>query len=343
MILTQTPLRVSLFGGGTDYPEWFLKQGGAVLGTAIDKYVYVGVQPMPLGQELAPGVPLRYRVQYSKVDDSISASDIKHPIVKAMLRYYGIDTPLEFHCFGDLPGKAGLGSSSAFCVGALRALRSQLGIQTTDSPLDLASEVISFERHVIPETVGFQDQIFAAVGGLNVITFGPTGSYIRKIELPPERLLELERSLVLVYTGTMRDAHAMATKQVDRIPSNRNLLDLMSLQVEAGVKILLDEKAPLSDLGEMLNAAWLVKKDLHPEISSLQIDALYSKGLAHGALGGKLLGAGNGGFFLFFVPPEYRSEFELGIGAPCIEFKMTEVGCRVVSLTSRPILPASTN
>lgn len=326
MILTQTPLRVSLFGGGSDYPEFFLEHSGAVLGMAINRYVFVAVQPMHPGQDS------RYRVQYSKVDDCQTVAEIKHPAVRAALQYYGITEPLEFHCFGDSPGRAGLGSSSAFCVGALKALQIHFNLPATNSPLDLASEAISFERNLIPETVGFQDQIFAAVGGLNHITFGKTGSIIHRLKLQPNRLHELEQSLVLVYSGSMRDAHRMAAKQVAEIPKkNSTLTDLVQL-AHVGRDVLLDTNQSLSLIGEMLYDAWQAKIRLCPEVTTPDIDALYSRGIACGALGGKLLGAGGGGFMLFFVTPDKQSEFEVKIGVPCVKFKISQTGTRMVLL-----------
>ena len=328
MILTATPLRVSLFGGGSDYPEFFMSSpsGGAVLGMAINKYVYVAVQDMHPGQDS------RYRVQYSKVDDCQTVVEIKHPAVKAILQYYGIDTPLEFHCFGDMPGRAGLGSSSAFCVGTLKALQLHFNLPTTGSPLDLASEAIAFERHIIPETVGFQDQIFAAAGGMNFIEFGPRGSKIQRLALPVERLLELEQSLVLVYSGSMRDDHKMADKQVAAIPNKSTAISNLTSLAQQGKEILLDTKQPLSHLGNLLHEAWVSKRDICPEVTTPDIDALYMKGLSLGADGGKLLGAGGGGFFLFFVPPERRAFFEHQIGSLCFPFQIAHLGSRVVQL-----------
>lgn len=326
MILTATPLRVSLFGGGTDYPEWFLENGGSVLGMAINKYVYVGVQDMHPGQDS------RYRVQYSKVDDCQTVAEIKHPAVRAILQYYGIDTPLEFHCFGDMPGRAGLGSSSAFCVGALKALQIHFRIPTTGSPLDLASEAVAFERHVIPETVGFQDQIFAAAGGLNFIEFGPTGSKIQRITLPLERLLELEQSLVLVYSGSMRDAHKMAAKQVAAIPKKADAMSNLASLAQQGKETLLNSGQPLSHIGYLLHEAWMSKVELCPEVTTPDIDALYARGLSLGAGGGKLLGAGGGGFFLFFVPADRRIIFEHEIGSLCVPFRIAHNGSRTITL-----------
>ena len=321
MNMTQTPYRVSLFGGGTDYREWFNEFPGAVLGMAIDKYCYVGVKRMP------PGQNLRYRVQYSKVDDCQTVDEIKHPAVRCALRYFGIDEPLEFHCFGDLPGRSGLGGSSSFSVGVLHALKS-LFREAVD-PWLLADEAIFLEQEVIRETVGCQDQVFAAHGGLRYITFSKEGRTLRTLELKAERLRELESSLVLVYSGIMRDAHIMAAKQVACMPYKHTVLGRMKAMADEGMETLLNHK-PVELIGHMLNEAWELKRALCPEVSTPEIDQLYEHGLRCGALGGKLLGAGGGGYMLFFVSIDKRQEFLARIEAPCVTFRVAHAGTRVV-------------
>lgn len=330
MILVRAPMRVSLFGGGSDHPEHFLTHGGAVLGMAIDKYVYVGVKRMPPGQIGVGGVPIRYRVQYSHVDDCVRADDVQHPAVRAALRYLaalGIDEPTEFHCFADLPGRSGLGGSSSFAVGLLRALQAHYRL-ACDGAESLAREALSFERHLIQEAGGFQDQIFAALGGIQHIRFG-AGTEITPVTMVPERLQELERSLVLVYTGAMRDGHAMAAKQIDRVADNERLLaqltdltDVAATAMRTGVN--------LHYIGSALDSAWRIKRRLHQDISSLEIDRLYSRGLSLGALGGKLCGAGGGGFMLFWVPVTERERFEREIGMPTVTFKVAPAGAQVL-------------
>lgn len=326
MILTQTPYRVSLFGGGTDYPAWFNEFPGAVLGMAIDKYCYVGVKHMP------PGQNLRYRVQYSKVDDCQTAEEIKHPAVRGALRYFELDEALEFHCFGDLPGRSGLGGSSAFAVGLVHALKRlfahRFEYQACD-PWLLADEAIFLEQEIIRETVGCQDQVFAAHGGLRYITFNQEGRTLRTLELQLERLQELESSLVLVYSGTMRDAHVMAAKQVAAFPHKHTVLGRMKAMADEGMEVLLNHR-PLTRIGEMLNEAWELKRALCPEVSTPEIDHLYEHGLRCGALGGKLLGAGGGGYMLFFVPIDEREAFLADIGAPCVFFRVAHAGTRVI-------------
>mgnify|MGYP001582722028 CR=1 FL=1 len=333
MILTATPLRVSLFGGGSDYPEWFLAHGGAVLGMAINKYVYVGIKDMPPGQKGADGQPLKFRIQYSHVDDCQDAEQIQHPAVRAAIKYFGLqDRPLEFHIFGDLPGRSGLGGSSAFTVGLLHAIRRFLEPQRDFDPLELAQEAIPFEQFVIRETVGYQDQIFAAAGGIRFVEFNQQGNTaVHTLSISPERLAELEQSLILVYTGTMRDAHVMASRYVAKIPTNETLLKKTVRQAHYARSWMENSKyVPINMFGWTLHQAWEWKRSICPDTTTPEIDALYSHGLDWGATGGKLLGAGGGGFILFFVPPERRTTFETRIQAPCVSFRVSPAGSSVV-------------
>ena len=337
MILTRTPLRVSLFGGGTDYPEWFNEHGGAVLGMAINKYVYVGVKYMPPGQELAPGVPLRWRVQYSRVDDCNAVDEIKHPVVRAALKHLRLDDlALEFHIFGDLPGRSGLGGSGAFTVGLLNALyhlvpdRAALSHEGQPLPVTtkrLAKDAIYLEQQVIKEAVGCQDQIFAASGGLHFIAFPRHADWFsEELRLSTERLTELEQSLALVYTGAMRDAHEMAARQIREFDKHQDELFQLKHLAATTKHALLNERASLSFLGPLLNETWRLKRSLCSGLTTPNIDALHEHGLRCGATGGKLLGAGGGGFMLFCVPPQRRAEFVKGIGAPTVYFKVEQEG-----------------
>ena len=328
MILTRTPLRVSFFGGGSDHPEHFIRHGGAVLGMAIDKYVYIGVKRMPPGQ-LHNGTPLRYRVQYSKVDDCQSVDEIRHPAVRAALLYLKIDEPLEFHIFGDLPGRSGLGGSSAFSVGCLHALLRLRHPKVELAPLDLAREAIAFEKFFLREAVGCQDQLFAALGGALHVQFGSAESIINQIEILDPRLAELEASLVLVYSGTMRDAAPLAARQAKAAPSNARALGALRDLAAEGAAVLRGDDS-LDQIGELLNNAWYHKRGLCSDITSPAIDAFYSRGMWLGATGGKLLGAGGGGFMLFFVPQAKRDTFEAGIGAPCVRFNLASQGSTVI-------------
>ena len=331
MILSRTPLRVSLLGGGSDYPAHFAHHGGAVLGMAIDKYVYVGVKRVPPGQLMADKetggpVPIRFRVQYSKVDDCQTVDEIRHPAVRAAIKYLGMENErLEFTTFADLPGRAGLGGSSAFVVGCLHALLSLKGERP--SLVGLGREAIAFEQFAVREAVGMQDQLFSALGGLNYVTFGAQSS-VRAVEITPERVAEMESSLVLVYTGAMRDAHVIAAKQIETAPQNAAGLDWLAMLAEKG-EAFLRSQTHILGLGALLDHAWIHKRRF-ADVTSEGIDALYRRGRKLGATGGKLLGAGGGGFMLFQVAPEKRAELEARIGAPCVSFKVAHEGSRIL-------------
>ncbi len=328
MILTRTPLRVSLFGGGSDYPEHFNAHGGAVLGMAINKWTYLGVRSMP------PGLAPRYRIVYSQVENVLEIDQIQHPAARGCLQHLSANAPLEITYSGDLAAGGGLGASSAFVVGLLHALRRQLyPAENVDfEACALAEEAIYVERDVICEAVGFQDQILAAYGGIQFIEFGPDNEWSINgaIKLSDDRRTELEQSLVLVYSGTMRLAHVMAAKQITRIDQNTDLIKHMAGLAATARELLVDHHEPLSTIGSMLDMSWRMKRGLHHEISTTIIDQLYEHGLSLGALGGKLCGAGGGGFLLFFVPPDKREHFEAHIGAPCVGFKIAQQGTHIL-------------
>lgn len=337
MILTATPYRVSFFGGGTDYPEWFRHHGGCVLGMAIDHYCYVALKALP---PLYPDI--KYRIVYAKVEDRKTVAEIEHPAVRGCLEHSQVQDALEIAHMGDLPARAGLGASSSFVVGLLHALQ-QYNRATAYShgliePRLLASEAIHVERNVIGEAVGCQDQIFAAMGGLNFVEFypGETENWRCTTEsLPSHRLEELESSLVLAYTGIMRSAHVMAAQQIKAMPGKAEYLNtLKELAIEARL-LLNDEKRALASFGAMLDQAWWYKRQLCAGITSMEIDGLYERGLDLGALGGKLLGAGGGGFMLFFVPPKEREAFVHKIGAPCVTFGLSRRGTHQIPMPTR--------
>lgn len=322
MIITRTPYRVSLFGGGSDYPEHFNEHGGAVLGMAINKYAYIGVKRMP------PGQGPRFRVVYSKIEDVMEVDQIQHPAVRGCLKFLSIDEPTEITYSGDLASGGGLGASSAFVVGLINALQTQYRSSINGTLVD---DAIFVERKVIGEAVGYQDQIMTTLGGIQFIEFAEEDDWqTTAIKPSPARVKELEDSLVLIYSGSMRFAHIMAAKQLTRVRQNYGLLNSMSSLAAVARDLLLDENEPLSTIGKYLDMSWAMKRGLHPEISTPSIDRLYAHGLSLGALGGKLCGAGGGGFLLFFVPPDLRLNFEQHIGATCVGFKVAPVGSHIL-------------
>lgn len=296
MIVSRTPFRISLFGGGTDYPAWFREHGGAVLGLAIDKYCYLTVRRLP------PFFEHRSRIVYSQVELVNKTAEIQHPAVRGILSDMGIEEGLEIHHDADLPARSGLGSSSAFTVGLLHALYALHSKMI--SKRDLAREAIRIEQEVLKEKVGCQDQLWAAYGGFNRFDFFQDGTFgISPIILSTERRRELNQSLMLVFTGFSRFATDFAQDQINNIASRKSQLRTMRTMVDSAVDILLDEKTPLSELGELLHESWQLKRELADSVSNHQIDEIYEAGRSAGAIGGKLLGAGGGGFMVFYAEP----------------------------------------
>jgi D-glycero-alpha-D-manno-heptose-7-phosphate kinase len=294
MIISRTPFRISFFGGGTDYPSWYLKYGGNVLATSINKYCYISCRYLP------PFFEHRIRVVYSKIENCQSFEDIQHPSVRETIRFLEIERGLEIHHDGDLPARSGMGSSSSFTVGFLHALYALSGVMV--SKHRLAQESIHIEQNMIKETVGSQDQVMAAYGGLNHITFSTTGDIsIRPVILSKERLEELTSHLMLFYTGIKRTASDIAKTYVEDIESKGENLFSMNEMVEEALSILSSNRC-ICNFGDLLHKNWMLKRSLSPHISNGVVDELYEKARAHGALGGKITGAGGGGFLLLFVP-----------------------------------------
>ena len=296
MIINKTPFRISFFGGGTDYPVWYRENQGAVLSTTIDKYCYITIRYLP------PFFPHKHRIVYSKIEMVNDINEILHPAVRATLQFLNIDKGIEIHHDGDLPAKTGLGSSSSFTVGLLNSLYALKGV--IPSKLQLAKEAIHIERDILKENVGAQDQVAAAFGGFNKINFnGKDEIKVEPITIGKERIKQLENHLMLFFTGFSRTASDIAKSQIENTPNKKRELSLMYQMVDEAIKIL-NEKGDIKDFGKLLHEAWLLKKSLTDKISTPEIDNIYEKALQAGALGGKLLGAGGGGFMVLFVPPE---------------------------------------
>lgn len=297
MIVARAPLRVSFFGGGTDYPEYFQREPGAVLATAIDKFSYVTASPFP-----SQLFDYSLRVAYRKVESVKSVAEIEHRVYRECLRLCGLEQDVELHNIADLPAFTGLGSSSTFTVALLHALHSFKGEFVR--PMDLAYEAIRIERHILGENVGCQDQTMAAIGGFQMIEFRSEDDIVcHRVPLSPPRRRELEEHLLLVFTRLTRRSSDIVAQQLRRVDDNIATLRRMRAMVDEGVSILTGGQ-PLAAFGALLHQAWLAKHSLDASVSSAEIDALYQQGLAAGALGGKLLGAGGGGFLLFLAPPE---------------------------------------
>jgi D-glycero-alpha-D-manno-heptose-7-phosphate kinase len=301
MIISRTPYRVSFFGGGTDYPAWYLKEGGAVLSTTIDKYCYVTARQLP------PFFAERHRIVWSHIETVSSISEILHPAVREGLRFLGFDNSkgVEIHHQGDLPARSGIGSSSTFAVGMIRALTALRGQHL--SKFELALKALELEQKILKESVGSQDQIAATYGGLNVIKFSKDGSFqVEPVSAPAERIEELERHLVLLYTGSSRMGGEIAASVIAKMRDKTAELRQMRQMVDQAHGILTGNGS-LSAFGELLHQTWTLKRGLAEGVTSSEVDEIYATARENGALGGKLLGAGARGFMLFFVPPEKQA------------------------------------
>jgi D-glycero-alpha-D-manno-heptose-7-phosphate kinase len=324
MIISKTPYRISLFGGGTDYPSWYQNYGGQVISTTIDKYIYISLRILP------SFFKHKYRIVYSKTENVKKISDIKHPAVREALKFFKIKDGLEIHYDGDLPARSGMGSSSAFVVGLFNVLNSFLKKNYTKKKLSLDS--IDFEHKVLNETVGSQDQIAASYGGFNLITFAKDNTFeVSNISKNISYINKLNENLVLVYTGIVRTANDIAKTYVNKLSCFNNKKRMQSiLQNVEDAKILIENKR-LDDIGRLLHESWMRKKDLSAQVTNDRINFIYNLGMKYGALGGKLLGAGGGGFFLFYVPLEKRSYFLKKINKFLnIPFKFSNNGSQII-------------
>ena len=301
MIITKTPYRISFFGGGSDYPSWYLKNGGAVLSTTIDKYIYVSCRYLP------PFFDHKYRIVWSHIENVKDIKNIKHRSVKELLKYFKIKKGLEIHYDGDLPSRSGMGSSSVFVVGLMNLLNNFNGKKISKKLL--ATKSINFEQNILKDTVGSQDQIAAAYGGFNKILFKTNGSFlVEPVSIKKNIIQNLNKNLVLLYTGYKRTAPDIAKTYVNKLEKSKrdNILEISSFVGEA---LYVLKKNDLITFARLLHESWLLKKNLSNSITNYKINEIYEAALKKGAIGGKLLGAGGGGFFLFYVPYSRQKKF----------------------------------
>lgn len=306
MIITRTPYRVSFFGGGTDYRGWFEEHGGAVLSSTINRYCHITCRFLP------PFFDHKSRIVWSRIESVKQHSEISHPVIRVLLDFLEIDQGVELHHDGDLPARSGLGSSSAFTVGTLHALSALQGGMV--SKRQLADLAIHVEQKLLAENVGVQDQIATAFGGLNRIEIARDGSYtVQPLIISHERVAALEQHLMLFYTGVVRNASEIAGEQLRAIPQKHLELRRMRAMVDQAVDILAST-ADIGDFGRLLHESWMLKRTLSDKVSPPFVDDIYARGRAAGALGGKLLGAGGGGFMLLFAPPEHQQAIRSALG-----------------------------
>jgi D-glycero-alpha-D-manno-heptose-7-phosphate kinase len=299
MIITKTPYRISFFGGGSDYPNWFNKFTGQVLSTTINKHIYITCRFLP------KFFKHNYRIVWSKIENVKNLNEIKHESVKGLLKFYKINQGVEIHYDGDLPARSGMGSSSCFSVGLMKAINTLNGKRI--SSMELAKKAIFFEQKIMKETVGSQDQVSASIGGFNRIIFNRKNIKIKKIK-NIKNIKKLERNLLLIYTGINRTADKIASAYALKLSSTKKeYITKICKHVSEGEKLLNSGK--VDEFGRLLNDAWYLKKKLSKSITNSKIDELYNLALRNGALGGKLLGAGGGGFLLLYMHEKFRKKF----------------------------------
>jgi len=303
LIITRTPFRISLFGGGTDFPKWYDDHGGAVIGTAINRYCYITLRRLP------PFFEYKHRIVYSKIELAKNNADIIHPSVRAVFQDKNITEGMELHHNGDLPALSGLGSSSSFTVGLLNSYHALNGAMS--SKMDLAKEAIRIEQHVIKENVGSQDQIWAAYGGFNRIDFNRDGSFnVRPIVMTSDKREQLRSSFVFCFTGLSRFSSDITKSTLDNMGSRSRHLFAMRSMVDEATNLLEKPQLSIQALGELLHESWSLKRELSDSVSNSEIDEIYQAAQDAGAIGGKILGAGGGGFMLFIVEPAKKKAVE---------------------------------
>ena len=301
MVITRTPFRISFFGGGTDYPLWFQEHGGQVLATTIDKYCYISCRYLP------PFFEHKHRIVYSRIENVKKIEEIDHPAIKGVLSWMEWEKGLEIHHDGDLPARSGLGSSSSFTVGLVNTLYALRGERI--SKKDLSRKAIYVEQDVIKEHVGSQDQISAAYGGFNRIAFHQNGDFtVEPVVINYNRLEELQNHLMLFFTGISRNAPEIAKSKIDNFKNRVSELKTMDEMVTEGQSILLSPTTPIAKFGALLHESWMFKRRLSDKVSNPTVDQVYETARKNGAIGGKILGAGGGGFFLIFAQPDFQPQ-----------------------------------
>ena len=300
MIISRTPFRISFFGGGTDFPEWYNKYSGKVISTTINKYCYISLRKLP------PFFKYNYRIKYHKTEEVKKLSQIKHPSVRESLKHFKFNDSIEAIHFADLPAQSGLGASSSFTVGFINSLKALQGNRISKKNLYL--EAINIEQKKSKEFIGSQDQVSAAFGGFNVIDFSKSSTEVSPV-LNKNNTTELEKSIFLVFTGFVRKAQQLEKDKMNKMNYNHEYYkQILDISNKAEEKIY-SSKNIVSDFSELLNKHWWYKKKLSSKVTNINIEKIYNYGIKNGAYSGKLLGAGAGGFMLFLINPKKRDFF----------------------------------
>ena len=324
MIISKTPYRVSFFGGGSDYPEWYLKNGGEVISSTVNRYLYISCRHLP------NFFSHRHRIVYSKIEEVKKITEIKHNVVRELMNNYNNyfnKNGVEIHYDGDLPARSGMGSSSCFVVGMIKLINHFLKKKITKK--NLASQSINFEQVKLKEIVGSQDQIAASYGGFNNITFLKNGNFkVRKLlnKNLADRFFE---NIFLIYTGKNRTAQFIAKTYVKNLNhSDKNIHRILE-HVKIAKKLF--QNSNFDDVGKLLNETWSIKRALSKKVSNDFIDDIYNLGMKNGSYGGKLLGAGGGGFVLFYVPKKNQAKFQKKMNKfEIVNLKASQEGCQII-------------
>ena len=305
MIITKTPYRLSLFGGGADYPAWFVSRETKIVSAAMANYSNLYVKTLP------PFFEYKIRVTYNRIENTNTIEEIQHPSVRACLQYVGINNGISIGYDGDLPARSGIGSSSSFTVGLLNALYTYKGI--TKNSYELATEAINVEQNIIGESVGVQDQIMAAYGGIKVIELSGANIKVRNLKISDSYVDEFESHIMLGFSGISRLSEVQAKKQVDSIKEGKSVQTLEAMQklTNEALRIFEHESSSaIKDIGLLLQEQWNYKRTLTDSVSNSDINSIYDAAIDAGAYGGKLMGAGGGGFFMFLAPPEMHQKIK---------------------------------
>lgn len=324
MIISRTPFRISFFGGGTDYPVFYKEYGGAVLSTTINKFCYIVCRYLP------PFFTHKYSIKYRRIEETKTIAEIQHPSARECLKFLKMEQGMEIQHNADLPAMSGLGSSSAFTVGLLHALYALRGEMKTKR--QLALDAINVEQNLIKENVGSQDQTTVAFGGMNKVEFGGSQKItVYPVTLNQSKLDALQNHLMLFFTGFARNASKIALEQIKKTPGKISELKAMMNMVDDAITVLNGKPGDMADFGRLLHETWQIKRSLTPLIANSSINEIYNAGREAGALGGKLLGAGGGGFMLFFVKPELRQKVRYKLGKLLhVPFRFENLGSQII-------------
>ncbi len=324
MIISRTPFRISFFGGGTDYPIWYEKNGGMTLSATINKYAYITMRELP------PFFEFKHRIQYYLREEVNSIEEIKHPVVREAAKLLNINKGMEIVHNADLPARSGLGSSSTFTVGLMHALFAMKNKMVTKR--ELALNAINLEQNIIGEAVGSQDQTIAAFGGFNLIEFDKTKTFqVQEVMISEERLKSFQENLLLCFTGFARTAESIAKSQIESTPSKGKELNMMLEIVKQAKEIIINDQISLDEFGKLLNEQWFLKKNLTKYISNSEIDDIYNAAIKAGAIGGKLLGAGGGGFMLFYAKKENHIKIKEALKQKLfVPFRFEKTGSQII-------------